>query len=426
MNKLNKELEWKLSCALNTNDRQESFLLTKNKDLKSTKLRDTFFKLNDTTYRVNKLISMYEQDNNFLYKMPLEDIFKEEEKFTTALTKYTQEQFAGGIASFATKKDKLNYSYHDLNRPGTFLLSGQDSYAKQVCRSELDRHKSVYLKNKQNEIFAGMSTVKYKKMVEIAKKQLAALKNCSGSQLSRKDLPEITQKLQDDIKQKHRRQNIFYNSEMLPILLELKSNSSAKVIQGNFDLKLLRQNYFLNKQNHVIEQLLAQHSRHKLLNFVYKAEQDMHTETYHLVSSLEYLLKKEVIAIESRVSSLTDLSFLSDCKADKDFSDEFSLAQPVLKIDIETKQSELMNKRKEINLSLQKSNSYFQTVDDEIREKKIKFEKIENELSKVSRRINEIVEYLSKKRDLITRDAIESRKRRVMDEFFNEPLRLKK
>ena len=51
-------------------------------------------------------------------------MFKEEEKFTLSLTKYTREQFSGGIAHLASAADKTKYELLDTTKPDSFLVKG--------------------------------------------------------------------------------------------------------------------------------------------------------------------------------------------------------------------------------------------------------------------------------------------------------------
>ena len=76
-------------------------------------------------YTNDKSSSIERGYNGFLFQQKLEDMFKEEEKFTLSLTKYTREQFSGGITDLASCADKSKYKLLDTSKPDTFLFEGE-------------------------------------------------------------------------------------------------------------------------------------------------------------------------------------------------------------------------------------------------------------------------------------------------------------
>lgn len=47
------------------------------------------------------------------------------------------------------------------------------------------------------------------------------------------------------------------DEQMIPLLNELQQLHGIKVLEGNYDLKIFRQDYFLSKQSEVIHELVC-------------------------------------------------------------------------------------------------------------------------------------------------------------------------
>ncbi|XP_065642214.1 HAUS augmin-like complex subunit 3 [Hydra vulgaris] len=213
-----------------------------------------------------KVISLYDTNNEssqFFFQYPLDDLFAEEEKFTSALAEYTKKQFFQGISDIAETKDTSQYGLLDLSNPDTQILKGESQEEKMKHRNELLRlqsHKEISL-------------------------------------------------LTAELKSKKESRDNMINGEIKTILLELEQLYSTKIIDGNCDLKIARQKYFLEKLDEVIKHLTQQSSRQHCLSLMYELELKEHRNTYYLLASVKTLLSNEIKSMESRIKLLNEPYF---------------------------------------------------------------------------------------------------------------------
>ena len=467
LNILRDELKGKLSGIEATKDKQDDYYRRKHKGLHQTNTRKIQLTLNDLNSKVEKLIKLYIKTqgseksggDSFIFQKPLEDIFKEEERFTTTLIEYAQKQLFG-ISDLACGEDKSKYEILDISKPETFLIKGEGGDVKEREREELRRLQSAYLKSKQNFINAEMSCVKYKKAVEIAEKQLKRLKSLDHFDVTDKQFSEEIENLYSEISVCQSGLSNCYGSELLPLLGKLQSLNSTKVIQGDYNLKLLRQDYFVSKQNEVIKQLFVQFSRNYLLTLLYEIEFKTHTNLHHLLSTLQSLLSNEINNIERR--TVLSHKLVSGIKSEKQIIStndvymnhvyEAILCQTSEIPELYRSYNDLIAAVNGLSQSYKRTNrelesaeaeksQHFQLIESTlceaegiIRSTKDKSNEelslvvinLEENLSMVEVQVNDIIKDIMEKKTLLSVDRLEEIRRTIFADFFNDPARLKR
>jgi len=304
-----------------------------------------------------------------------------------------------------------------------------------------------------------MSHVKYKKAVEVAERQLKMLKSVNFD-VTAEQVAEKVEKIYQDISNYQNMLNNCFRSELTPLLQKLQQLNSTKVIQGDYNLKLLRQDYFVSKQDEVVKQLLVQFSRNYLLTMLYEVEYKSHTGIYHLFSTLHSLLNEEVQKVEKQISTLNEL--LCETKSEKQiisstdaymnaiyesvhcdttdtkelyrsYSQILASVNALSQCDKRAKQKlrkaeeEKSQKLHLIETTLNNIEGMTQSPGNKsMEELSLVINNVEENLVMAENQINEVIKDLKDKKILLSVDNIEELKRNIFSDFLNDPARLKR
>ncbi|CAD5118551.1 DgyrCDS7239 [Dimorphilus gyrociliatus] len=249
--------------------------------------------LSNVQIGVRQLASIGE--NMFFSNMPFDQHKEAEKIFTQQLTQFTKRQFIQGIEELAVKKNDTQFEFLDVTKPEILLLKG---YCEEVniaqCR-QLARLKKLFFE-KEKKYFnallleASLSAAnQFLDTVEISKfsKNISALEKQINENKSK------SRRIENDIL------NLTTNS--LPMLLQhAQEAQETRILRGDYDLKIMRQNYFLDKQDQVIEELAKQRARWDILLVASDIEVQRHRETKHLLTAISSFLSDFQTCIESR------------------------------------------------------------------------------------------------------------------------------
>lgn len=320
------ELKEKLLATCEKKENYEKTFRRKRKEQKEINWKQSQLVLKDLNANVDKLIKLYgdgsytdgksKEADHFLFQKTLSNIFNNEEIFTASLTDYTRKQFFGGISDLAGGgTSKTEYKMFDSSNSESFL--GQDGCEdiKERKRLELERLQESFLKNKQICVNKEMSRVKYSKAVQIADRQLKLLNALNNFDVTDEQLAEKIACLFKEINVCQNKIRTCYGTDLFTVLQKLQKLNSTRVIQGDYDLKLMRQDYFISKQDEIIKQLLSQYSRNYLLALIHELDLKGHTQNYHIFSTLTTLISNETSDIEKRISYLKQ--FVTDVTLEK-------------------------------------------------------------------------------------------------------------
>jgi len=467
VNYIYSELKEILETVSETKEKFENQFLRRQKEQKDINEIKLNSSINELNANVDKLIKLYDKTSNekdqvnvdpFLYQKSLGAFFKEEEAFTASLTEYTRNQFFGGISDLAGGPRNTKYTMFDANNPQTFLIKDGNGNVREQERLELDRLQSAYLQNKLSCVNNDMSKAKYTKAVEIANRQIKLLKSLNNFDVTNEQLAVKVASLYNQINPCQSKIRNSYGSELLPLLQNLQKLNSTKVIQGDYDLKLMRQDYFISKQNEVIKQLLNQYSRNYLLAYMYEIDLKGHTHNYHMLSTLTTLVSHEIENIEKRISLSNQV--IASIKSEKNIiatNDTYlnriyasihgrKTDVPELFRSFDNLNSAISSLSRSHNCSMKKFNEiekeksdYFKQIkailtDTETIMKSSK-EKANEELSTVTSnfeenlsmtevQINEVIKDVMEKKNILTLDRAVDIKRNVFSHFFSDPAKL--
>ncbi|XP_002162954.1 HAUS augmin-like complex subunit 3 isoform X1 [Hydra vulgaris] len=398
-----------------------------------------------------KVISLYDTNNEssqFFFQYPLDDLFAEEEKFTSALAEYTKKQFFQGISDIAETKDTSQYGLLDLSNPDTQILKGESQEEKMKHRNELLRLQSQYMQSEMKRLQSEVNFHGVKKALETAEEQLKMLTSDSFN-IDEIDFDKEISLLTAELKSKKESRDNMINGEIKTILLELEQLYSTKIIDGNCDLKIARQKYFLEKLDEVIKHLTQQSSRQHCLSLMYELELKEHRNTYYLLASVKTLLSNEIKSMESRIKLLNEPYFkdipknnetilsndtfanrLYDAivppgdkvvlyKTYQDIADHAKQAVPLESYDELKQLKDLQTALKNVEHFLQ--NNYLK----EGEQISSLTTNIEENLSHSELQVNEIIKDIVYKRKILSMDPYKNMERDLFPYFFNNPALLK-
>ncbi|ROT70229.1 HAUS augmin-like complex subunit 3 isoform X1 [Penaeus vannamei] len=284
--------------------RQESILSTSRQlthahsELASTlnKLTDIFITFNKTT----------EDEAKFMSQLDFEKWCDEEAKFTNKLKTYIKRQFREGIGEIAGIGDTSEYCLLDVDHLDLHLVrgSGKAEYAQNV--EELNRLNKLLRQTEEWRLEGLLLQARRRAEVEEANHLLAAI--------HRTQLPSSVPLLQQQgrdasesrmvLKLKREQQQ----QVLLSLISEVAQLESTRTICGNYQLKCQRQEYFLQKQKIVMDQLLAQVARHDWFNVALDLEHQKIKDILEVAGSINAIVSERDSRYQERMKRFEFLS----------------------------------------------------------------------------------------------------------------------
>ncbi|ELU04551.1 hypothetical protein CAPTEDRAFT_225812 [Capitella teleta] len=245
------------------------------------------YKQNDRTKEPEEEVEM----SAFLSQVNLKHHHKLEEKFTQEVTEYTKKQFFQGISDIAGGHKDSEYKFLEIDNPDSLLRNDRQEVNLEDCK-ELARLQAFYPKSQSECINAIVEDKSSQAACAFFESKIRSLLEHPLTA----NTGELSHQLQDVQMNLHHYQQEFSNLSQvqLPALLKDSANLQVtKILRGDYDLKITRQDYFTSKQDKVVAQLLKQRARYELLTMAYEIELKDHRETHHLMTAIRSLLQKE-------------------------------------------------------------------------------------------------------------------------------------
>ena len=422
--------------------------------------------------QVLSMINLHEDEsetqitsNLFPSQVATDEYFLQEEQFTGALTSFTRRQFFEGIADMAGAKDKSQYQLLELSNPEFLLVRGERDNVTQGDCKELARLQTSYVDNEGCYI----DTMRELKRCEMVLTRSETQLSTEILQPPNLDIHEMRVKL-DDLQREYTSKTSelerLFDENLSNLLSELGELQAAKVLRGNYDLKIARQDYFTSKQDKVIKQLLLQNARYDYLSMLYEVEGKAKRDAYNMLSTARSLLDKEVTACESRLSLME--ADQSRKKASRETVDSRDHLMHKLYSAFEDQSTE-SNTRLYVTFSLLQER--FNRFHDHVCKGKISFDsltqdrercmsqlehlvtdckslvygytkgdqlaagpqqlshlitKLEDVLMTLEKSIKDVIRDVEGKKKLLATDSLKALERTLFPSFFNDPTRLKR
>ncbi|KAK8733546.1 hypothetical protein OTU49_006350 [Cherax quadricarinatus] len=197
------------------------------------------------------------EEAKFFSQLNLEEWYQEEDKFTDTLETYIRRQFREGVRDVAGAGDTSEYCLLDVSNLDLQLVrgAGNAEYAQNV--DELKR-----LNNLQQAREASES----RKAVEWEKQQQQQV--------------------------------------MQSLITEVAQLESTKTISGNYQLKRQRQEYFLDKQKLVMDELVSQVARYNWINIALDIERGKIADILNVLQSISSIITQKDVSYNKRMQYL--------------------------------------------------------------------------------------------------------------------------
>ena len=224
----------------------------------------------------------------FLCAQSLDQYHTAEDLYLKELTSYTKKQFFNGIAVMARMPGDADLGVVELEGEGGTLLRGISEEAFQQHSKELARLKALYPLSEVQRINNLVAERHVQAACQRAEDELEKLKKAQGlDQLDPLLLRQQVKIKQARVNELRSQIKELGESELPGLLKEMSTLQFTKILHGDCDLKIARQNYFTSKQDKVIFHLQAQRARHEMLSMLYELEFRRHRETHRLLSAAE-------------------------------------------------------------------------------------------------------------------------------------------
>ncbi|XP_071521218.1 uncharacterized protein dgt3 isoform X2 [Panulirus ornatus] len=210
------------------------------------------------------------EEAKFFTQLKLEEWYHEEAKFTDVLKTYIRRQFREGVREVAGAGDTSEHCLLDVDNLDLHLVhgAGKAEYAQNVA--ELNRLSKLLQQTEEWRLEGLLLQARRRAEVEEATKMLSAIHR---SQLP-SALPLLQQQTHEAkesckvLEQERQQQHLVMQS----LVAEVAQLESTRTISGNYQLKSQRQEYFLDKQKIVMEQLVSQVARYNWINIALDIE----------------------------------------------------------------------------------------------------------------------------------------------------------
>lgn len=234
-----------------------------------------------------------------LSQVPITHYHSTEEKFTQELTLFTRKLFFDGIAKIAGEVDGVEYKFLEVQNPDSLLVKGErEEVILEDCK-ELACLQACYSQSKADKMQAQVKETAYSSACSFLEQKLDILKEkpYSGKINTLSGLIQAAQSGRVQLQSETSR----LTDTLLPRLIkDSAALQITKVLHGDYNLKIARQDYFTLNQNQVIEELILQRSRNELLTMAFEVETRNLRMVHHLLTAAILLLRKNCDAAAAR------------------------------------------------------------------------------------------------------------------------------
>jgi len=225
---------------------------------------------------------------------------------TKELNRWFSKQFEKGPFRLVAEEGKSKCSWVSLDDITNCLIRGDSEKSHHHQRvAELQRLRSIFATSERQWIEAQVENAKQQAILSILKAQVSSDEahihrdihslRRKGSELAG-ELSTLSQKVQALV------------SETIPCLCsELAQLQGTYILQGDYDLKVMRQEYYINRQKTFINHLVNQLARHQFLKIACQLERKNIARAYSLLRVIESELQSYLSAVNTRLGHYNSL-----------------------------------------------------------------------------------------------------------------------
>ncbi|KMT10079.1 hypothetical protein BVRB_5g118420 [Beta vulgaris subsp. vulgaris] len=165
--------------------------------------------------------------------------------------------------------------------------------------SELQRLRSIFGTSERQWVEAQVENAKQQAILTALKSQVA-----SDEAHIHMDLHSLRRKhaeLVGELSNLHHKEEKFLSETIPDLCWELAQLQDTYILQGDYDLKIMRQEFYINRQKAFINHLINQLARHQFLKIACQLEKKTMLGAYSLLKIIESELQSYLLATKGRV-----------------------------------------------------------------------------------------------------------------------------
>ncbi|XP_048220454.1 HAUS augmin-like complex subunit 3 [Perognathus longimembris pacificus] len=258
---------------------------------------------------INKLMMFFRHSNLgqgtnpmvFLSQFSLEKYLSQEEKCTTALTSYSKKHFFQGIHEVVESSNEEKFQLLNIQTPS--ICDNQEILEERQL--EMARLQLAYICAQHQLIHLKTSNLSMKSSIKWAEENLHSL---TSKVIDKENLDAKVSSLNSEIL-KLEEQITYIKDKRLPaVVRENAQLLNMPVVKGDFDLQIAKQDYYTERQELVLNQLIKQKASFELVQLSYEIELRKHWDIYRHVENLVQELSQRNKMLCQRLEMLTDPS----------------------------------------------------------------------------------------------------------------------
>nr|XP_053637534.1 HAUS augmin-like complex subunit 3 isoform X1 [Cherax quadricarinatus]XP_053637535.1 HAUS augmin-like complex subunit 3 isoform X1 [Cherax quadricarinatus] len=242
------------------------------------------------------------EEAKFFSQLNLEEWYQEEDKFTDTLETYIRRQFREGVRDVAGAGDTSEYCLLDVSNLDLQLVrgAGNAEYAQNV--DELKRLNNLLRQTEEWRLKGLLLQHQKRAEIEEANRQFAAIHRSqlpSNLALLEQQAREASESRKAVEWEKQQQQQV-----MQSLITEVAQLESTKTISGNYQLKRQRQEYFLDKQKLVMDELVSQVARYNWINIALDIERGKIADILNVLQSISSIITQKDVSYNKRMQYL--------------------------------------------------------------------------------------------------------------------------
>lgn len=225
---------------------------------------------------------------------------------TKELNRWFSKQFEKGPFRLVAEEGKSKCSWVSLDDITNCLARGDSEKSHHHQRvAELQRLRSIFATSERQWVEAQVENAKQQAILSILKSQVS-----SDEAHIHRDIHSLRRKsseLAGELSTLSQKVQAFV-SETIPCLCsELAQLQGTYILQGDYDLKVMRQEYYINRQKTFINHLVNQLSKHQFLKIACQLERKHIASAYSLLRVIESELQSYLTAVNTRLGHYNSL-----------------------------------------------------------------------------------------------------------------------
>lgn len=224
---------------------------------------------------------------------------------TKEINQWFKKQFETGPFRLVAEEGKSKCSWVSLDDITNCFTRGDSEKSQRHRITELQRLRSIFGTSERQWVEAQVEHAKQQAILSALKSQVS-----SDEAHVHLDLHSLRRKHSEfavELSNLYRKEQRLLSETIPSLCWELAQLQDTYILQGDYDLKVMRQEYYIGQQKTFINHLINQLSRHQFLKIACQLERKIMLGAYSLLKVIESELQGYLSATSSRVGHCLSL-----------------------------------------------------------------------------------------------------------------------